>query len=1109
MYLIGCQTAQSQGYYTDFIESNKQNQVLDWYYISSDHFDAYFTGSMQEAAQLTLESAERQLKELEELVDYRMSGKAQIMVYTNAAELRESNIFTANTGFVTGAYAYTLNSQVLVAYNGVKADMERQVRYGIAELLVSELLYGGSFQEKIQSNTLLYLPEWYYKGLLRYLAEGWNPILDGQMRDAVAQKAFANFNLLTPEQALLAGHSWWHFIAQNYGQKSIADLLYLTRLSKGYENALVFVLGSRSKSVFIEWISFFELQYNQDGGTEPFSSAYALPSKWSPKRLVQSQLSPDEQNLALLFEEKGRYELVVFNLASQKLTRIYKTGEKMKVAIQEATGALCWNRQNQVYFFHRQNGQVHVVNLSISGQVLSDVKLGGVKGVLWASFHPSESVVVLSAYNDATTDLFLWTPGSDQAQQLYKDGFEDLYPSFTADGNGILFSSDRGKQLPGTYLLPDSFSRDSAGLDIYLIPYPFQENKLKRISSSPFIHEIQAQSYGDAIGYLSDNNGLFNTYVSVSELAYHQSTVKLQNSLGNTRDSIQLSLPSGIQKDLIPIPDSAKQAGLLAGPIKHSYKQLYRHYALSNYARNVQLLSLGENKEVTILRFNSRYYISVLDQSRQLEEDAKYIQVKPTGFRKSTGYQIFVSDSSVNAFLIERKNDVPTSDTLVLDSLTQRTEGDYYFQSGFPPIAQTVKIRKTQRKPVVYDTRAKPYRITLQPKYFATQLIDNSIINTYYHPYYPDNDDLSGQFNSFNKLNARVELGATDLFNNHAIRIGGRLPVMLYGSDFYLDYMNRKYKHDFGFSVYRQSRLAGASAPLNRLFLQEVRLKAIQPFSHGLSLLIAPFLRQDKVITLSTDRINAAAPDVTRNWVGAQAELHWENSYLEGLNRRKGYRAKLYLHAFQNVSDATQSAYVLGTDFRAYVPLPKQIIWANRLSAGASFGPSSILYTLGGVENWLGPQTPETLGTNEDHTYPIQTVVTGLRGFSRNIRNGGNFLLFSSELRIPIACYFKKTPIKIDILRNLQLVGFFDLGSAWNGVSPFGEQHYNTSIINQGSVRIKRVAKNNPFVSGFGSGLRTRLFGYYIRTDLAWGLQNGALENEGKAQFIAALGLDF
>ncbi len=233
MYLIGCQTAQSQGYYTDFIESNKQNQVLDWYYISSDHFDAYFTGSMQEAAQLTLESAERQLKELEELVDYRMSGKAQIMVYTNAAELRESNIFTANTGFVTGAYAYTLNSQVLVAYNGVKADMERQVRYGIAELLVSELLYGGSFQEKIQSNTLLYLPEWYYKGLLRYLAEGWNPILDGQMRDAVAQKAFANFNLLTPEQALLAGHSWWHFIAQNYGQKSIADLLYLTRLSKG------------------------------------------------------------------------------------------------------------------------------------------------------------------------------------------------------------------------------------------------------------------------------------------------------------------------------------------------------------------------------------------------------------------------------------------------------------------------------------------------------------------------------------------------------------------------------------------------------------------------------------------------------------------------------------------------------------------------------------------------------------------------------------------------------------------------------------------------------------------------------------------------------------
>lgn len=1109
LFLFGSQAVRAQGYYTDFIETKKQYQVLDWYYISSDHFDAYFTGTMQEAAQLALESAERQLKELEEVVDYRMSGKTQILLFTNAAEMRESNLFLNNTGFITGAYAYTLNNQVLIAYNGIKADMERQIRYGIAELLVSELLYGGSFQEKLQSNTLLYLPEWYYKGLLRYLAEGWNPSLDGEMRDAVSQKAFANFNLLSPEDALLAGHSWWYFIAQSYGHKSISDLLYLTRLSKGYENALVFVLGSRSRSVFIEWISFFELRYNQDGGSEPFSSAFALPKKWSSKQLLQSQLSPDEKLVVLLFEEKGRYELAVFNLTTQKIQSIFKTGEKSKVDISESTSALCWDRQNRIYFFHRQKGHVFVTHLSQSGQLLSEQKLQGVQGVLWANHHPNESVLVLSAYNQASTDLYLWTPGSDQVQLLYKDGFEDLYPSFSADGKGILFSSDRGTQLPGSLFLADSFSKDSAGLDIYLIPYPFQENKLKRISSSPFIHEIQAQSYGDAIAYLSDNNGLFNTYVSVSELGYHQSIIHFQDSLGLAHDSISLYLPGGLQKDLIPVPDSIQEKGLTIGPIEHSYKQIYRHYALSNYARNIQFLSLGKNKELNIMRFNSTYYISVLEQSRHLEEDAKYIQVKPTGYRKETGYQVFVSDSSVNAFLIERKSEAVLSDTVTADSSAESTAGGYYFQSGFPPIAQTVKIRKSIRKPINYDMRARPYRVSLQPEYYATQLIDNSIVNTYYHPYYQGNQDLSGQFNSFNKINARLELGATDLFNNHSIRLGGRLPVILYGSDFYLDYINRKHKRDYGFSVYRQSRLAGTSAPLSRLYLQEIRLKVIQPFSHGISVMFAPFYRQDKVVTLSTDRINAAIPDNNRNWIGGRLELHWENSYLEGINRRKGYRAKLYLHAFQNVNSASQSAYALGTDMRAYITLPKQIIWANRLSASASFGPSSILYTIGGIENWLGPRTPETLGTNSEYRYPIQTVVSGLRGFNRNIRNGSNYLLLNSELRIPIACYFKKTPIKIDFLRNLQLVAFYDLGSAWNGVSPFGEQHYNTSIINQGAVRIKRVAKNNPFVSGFGTGLRSRLFGYYIRTDFAWGLRNGVLENDGKAQFMAAIGLDF
>ncbi|TNE81726.1 MAG: hypothetical protein EP332_02645 [Bacteroidetes bacterium] len=1102
-------TAQAQGYYTEFIESKRQSQVLNWRYVSSDHFDAYFTENMQEAAQLSLESAERQLKELEELIDYRMSGKTQILLYTNAAELQESNLFVTSPGFITGGYAYTLNNQVVVSYNGIKADMDRQIRYGIAELLVSELLYGGSFQEKIQSNTLLYLPEWYYKGLLRYLAEGWNPVLDGQMRDAIVQKSFANFNLLSSDKAILAGHSWWYFIDQNYGRKSIPDLLYLTRLSKGYENALVFVLGARTKTVFNEWISFFDLRYNQDGGSEPFNTAIALPAKWSGKNLLQSKLSPDEKKVALVFEERGKYELALYDIASQSIERIYKSGEKAAVQIREQTAALSWNNNKELYFFYRKAGKAQAVLLNTKGTIIQEQTIDGINGVHWANSHPSENLVVLSAYQNASTDLYLWVPGTSEAQLLFKDNYEDLYPSFTANGDGILFSSDRNNQLPGAPFQSALFDRDSAGLDIYLIPYPYKANKLKRISSSPFIQEIQAQSYGKSFAYLSDNNGLFNTYVSTSAFTYHQSTVILTDSTGQRKDSINLNLPNGVQVDRIPLPDSIQAQGWKVESMNHSYKDVYRHYALSNYARNITNLSIGKSKELSIIRFNSRYYISVLDLSTQLEEDAKYIQVKPTGYRKATGYQAFVSDSSVNAFLIERKNEPKAIDSLTTESKPEQEEGDFYFQTGFPPIAQVVKIRKAHHKPVTYDMRAKPYRVSLQPDYYATQLIDNSIINTYYHPYYEGNTDLSNQFNSFNRITARVELGASDLLNDHSIRLGGRLPVALYGSDFYLDYLNRRHKRDYGFSVYRQSRLAGTSAPLNRLYLQELRLKVIQPFKHNLSLVFAPFYRQDKVITLSTDRINAAAPDNVRNWLGGRLELHWENSRLEGVNKRTGYRAKVYVHAFQNLNNASLSTYAFGTDFRAYFSLPKQIIWANRVSSSHSFGPSSILYSIGGIENWLGPRTPESLGTNADYFYPMQSVVSGLRGFSRNVRNGGNFLLLNSEFRIPIACYFKKTPIKADFLRNLQLIAFYDLGSAWSGLSPFGEQHYNTTIINQGSVRIKRISQNNPFVSGFGAGLRTRIFSYYIRTDLAWGLRNGQLENKGRAQFMAALGFDF
>ena len=49
-------------------------------------------------------------------------------------------------------------------------------------------------------------------------------------------------------------------------------------------------------------------------------------------------------------------------------------------------------------------------------------------------------------------------------------------------------------------------------------------------------------------------------------------------------------------------------------------------------------------------------------------------------------------------------------------------------------------------------------------------------------------------------------------------------------------------------------------------------------------------------------------------------------------------------------------------------------------------------------------------------------------------------------------------------------------------------------------------AKKNPFVGGFGFGARSRLFGYFLRADWAWGVEDGYVLPH---ILYISLGLDF
>ena len=198
---------------------------------------------------------------------------------------------------------------------------------------------------------------------------------------------------------------------------------------------------------------------------------------------------------------------------------------------------------------------------------------------------------------------------------------------------------------------------------------------------------------------------------------------------------------------------------------------------------------------------------------------------------------------------------------------------------------------------------------------------------------------------------------------------------------------------------------------------------------------------------------------------------------------------------------------ILGIDARNYQKLSHSIIWANRFAASTSFGNQKLLYYMGGVDAWLIPQFNQETEVSENENYSYQTLATNMRGFNQNVRNGSSFFVINTEVRMPLFKYIIRRPITSDFLNNFQITSFADFGTAWNGTSLLSEKNQiNYEVIENGPVTFTIDKQKNLFIGGFGFGVRSRLLGYFLRIDWAWGVEDSyILPNI----LYISLGLDF
>jgi hypothetical protein len=1058
----------------EFGQNRVQYKDFIWSVYKFEKYETYFNVGGKEIAIYTAHAAKKYVEEVEKFLDHSTDEKIQFVVYNKYEDYRQSNIgLEDETNYNVGGVTHIVGRKVFIYFDGDHRKLDEQIRAGITEVLVNDMMYGGDLKDMLKNSTLLNLPEWYTKGLISYVSRKWDPDIDNRVRDGVLSGKYKKLNRLAGQDATNAGHSLWNYIVETYGEGVVSNILYMTKVSRNIESSFLFVLGVSINNLSTDWMSYYTDRYKYTDSTSslPGYAELLKPRKVKASRVYgQLKISPDGKYVTYVTNEMGKVKFWLYNLETHKKRKIFKYGHKMDRINDYTYPVIAWHPSGKLFaYVSESKGRTFLTLYTVETHEKESRPLDNFDKILDLSYDDDGKKLVLSAMQKGQSDIFVYTVAGNNSEQITKDIYDDLNPRFINKSTGIIFSSNRPMDtLRGN--IEDPKTNLPHTTDLFIYNYKTKSNVLRRVTNSPKFSEGMPSDFsGDKFSFLSDANGI----AFVDTAAHYRFFVSAKPVTNYSRNIIEqdVNLKANKYAEVIfskgkyhmyvrPIGDS-----LFAGKIPKLKNTPYRNETL-----RVPKLSAADSAK---LRSGNKIEPATGQKAPAPPMDKVNVRVTDYNSPKDT------AGVNINNYNFNKKDGTvgPSAKT---------TPG----QKDTIPRRDSVLVKRDE----FYLPLQRNYKIQYATEYVMTQL-DNSFLNAGYQlftgggsPIYT-NPGINGLF----------KIGMTDLLEDKKIVGGFRLAGDLSSNEFILSYDDRTKRLDKQIVLHRESLLdvAVGGGSLEKIHTNEAIYRVRWPFSEVARLGASVTYRNDQTVALATDDVNLGKPYQYDNWGIGKLEYVFDNTIKRGLNLYNGFRFKLFAEYYKQIDAKNSDMTVLGMDFRHYTKIHRDLIWCNRFSASTSLGHDKLIYYMGGVDNWFNPKFNNSIRIATDQNYTYQTIATPMRGFYQNTRNGNSFALFNSEIRWPIFKYLIGRPIRSDMINNFQIIGFGDLGTAWNGSSPYAEENSLNTTITGGNVGnpITVILKNhtNPIVGGYGVGLRTRIFGYFVRLDFARGVEDGVI----------------
>ena len=178
----------------EFGKNRIQYKKFNWKFYQSPNFNTYFNQGGLELGKYVTQVAEQELPGIEKDVEYSLQRQVNIVVYNSYNDYRTTNIGLGNDFMnAGGGVTKMVNNKLVVYFDGNHANLKRQIRQGIAKVLLDNQLFGEDIGEFASNQALLDLPEWLTDGYVSYIAERWSTEKDDELKSIMLSDSYKNF----------------------------------------------------------------------------------------------------------------------------------------------------------------------------------------------------------------------------------------------------------------------------------------------------------------------------------------------------------------------------------------------------------------------------------------------------------------------------------------------------------------------------------------------------------------------------------------------------------------------------------------------------------------------------------------------------------------------------------------------------------------------------------------------------------------------------------------------------------------------------------------------------------------------------------------------------